>query len=131
MVRFDGPLFFANATYLEDQIAELRLTMPKLNHILIVATGIDDMDATGEGALSLIVDRLRSAEYEISFTGIKKNVLDVMKRTHLYEKIGPERFFPTQDLAVESIYKHAHGNTGEKECPLILYCPIPPEVSSE
>jgi SulP family sulfate permease len=130
MVRFDGPLFFANATYLEDQIANLRLTMPKLNHILIVATGIDDMDATGEEALSLIVDRLRSAGYEISFTGIKKNVLDVMKRTHLYEKIGPDRFFPTQDLAVESIYKQAHGKTGEKECPLILYCPISPEVSS-
>ena len=130
MVRFDGPLFFANATYLEDQIAKLRLTMPKLNHILIVATGIDDMDATGEEALSLIVDRLRSAGYEISFTGIKKNVLDVMKRTHLFEKIGPDRFFPTQDMAVESIYKQAHGKTGEKECPLILYCPISPEVSS-
>jgi MFS superfamily sulfate permease-like transporter len=131
MVRFDGPLFFANATYLEDQIAELRLTMPELTHILIVATGIDDMDATGEGALSLIVDRIRSAGYEISFTGIKKNVLDVMKRTHLYEKIGPERFFPTQDLAVESIYKQAHRATGEKECPLILYCPVSPEMSGE
>jgi SulP family sulfate permease len=130
MVRFDGPLFFANATYLEDQIANLRLTMPELNHFLIVATGIDDMDATGEEALSLIVDRLRSAGYEISLTGVKKNVLDVMKRTHLYEKIGPERFFPTQDLAVESIYKQAHAKTGEKECPLILYCPISPEVSS-
>ena len=131
MVRFDGPLFFANATYLEDQIAKLRLTMPELSHILIVATGIDDMDATGEEALSLIVDRLRSAGYEASFTGIKKNVLDVMKRTHLYEKIGPEHFFPTQDLAVESIYKKAHSQTGEKECPLIRYCPISPEVSSK
>jgi SulP family sulfate permease len=131
MVRFDGPLFFANATYLEDQIAELRITMPELTHILIVATGIDDMDATGEGALSLIVDRLRSAGYEISFTGINKNVLDVMKRTHLYEKIGPERFFPTQDLAVESIFKQAHGDTGEEECPLILYCPVSPDVSNK
>jgi MFS superfamily sulfate permease-like transporter len=113
MVRFDGPLFFANATYLEDQIAKVRQSMPKLKHILIEASGVDDMDATGEEALSLIVDRVRSAGYEISFTGLKKNVSDVMERTFLYQKIGSEHIFPTQAAAIESIYKQAHRATEE------------------
>ena len=131
MVRFDGPLFFANATYLEDQVAKLRQTMPKLKHILVEASGIDDMDATGEEALSLIVDRIRSARYEISFTGLKKNVLDVMKRTFLYEKIGSEHIFPTQDVAIESVYKQAHRATEEEECPLTKFCPISFEPAAE
>jgi MFS superfamily sulfate permease-like transporter len=127
VVRFDGPLFFANATYLEDQIAKLRQSMPELKHVLIEASGIDDMDATGEEALSLIVDRLRSAGYRISFTGLKKNVLDVMKRTFLYEKIGRRHIFPTQNVAIESIYKQAHSTTDEMRCPLIKFCPLPSE----
>jgi MFS superfamily sulfate permease-like transporter len=131
MVRFDGPLFFANATYLEDQIAKVRQSMPKLKHILIEASGMDDMDATGEEALSLIVDRIRSAGYEISFTGLKKNVSDVMERTFLYEKIGREHIFPTQTVAIESIYKQAHGDREEKECPLTRFCPISSEPTVE
>ncbi|MBW1773840.1 MAG: STAS domain-containing protein, partial [Deltaproteobacteria bacterium] len=87
---------------------------------------IDDMDATGEEVLSLIVDRVRSAGYEISFSGMKKNVLDVMKRTYLYEKIGKEYFYPSEAVAVESIYKMTHRHTEEKECPLITCCPTQP-----
>ena len=54
MVRFEGPLFFANASYLEDQIMELMRTKKHLRHIIIVSNGINDMDASGEEALSLI-----------------------------------------------------------------------------
>jgi MFS superfamily sulfate permease-like transporter len=130
MVRFDGPLFFASASYLEDQIAKIRLSMPKLRHILIVASGIDDMDASGEETLSLIVGRVRSAGYEISFCGVKKNILDVMKRTYLYEKIGKDHFYPTQAMAVGSIHKQAHRDTDEKECPLTNVCLVCPEPVS-
>jgi SulP family sulfate permease len=131
MVRFDGPLFFANASYLEDQIAKVRQSMPRLKHILIEASGMDDMDATGEEALSLIVDRVRSAGYDISFTGLKKNVLDVMERTFLYQKIGSEHIFPTQSAAIESIYKQAHRATEEGECPLTRFCPLSSEPAVE
>ena len=35
MVRFDGPLFFANASYLEDQIRNRRQSKKGLKHIII------------------------------------------------------------------------------------------------
>ena len=82
VVRFDGPLFFANASFLEDKIAERMQSMPQLKHILIVANGINDLDASGEDTLSLLVDRVRSAGYKISFSGVKENVLEAMQRTH-------------------------------------------------
>ncbi len=105
MIRFDGSLFYANAGYLEDQITERLTAMPELKHILIVANGINDMDASGEEMLSLIVDRVRSAGYDISFSGVNEKVLAVMNRTYLYEKIGADNFFPTMQQAVEIIHR--------------------------
>jgi MFS superfamily sulfate permease-like transporter len=45
VVRFDGPLFFANASYLEDQIRNRRRTKKDLKHIIISAGSINDLDA--------------------------------------------------------------------------------------
>jgi anti-anti-sigma factor len=124
MVRFDGALFYANAGHLEDRITELLLSKPELKHILIVANGINDMDASGEEMLSLIVDRLRSGGYDISMTGVNENVNSVMQRTHLLAKIGEENFFPTMREAVEKIHSRSHTRCGEDACPLQSVCLI-------
>lgn len=124
MVRFDGALFYANAGHLEDRISELLLSKPELKHILIVANGINDMDASGEEMLSLIVDRLRSGGYDISMTGVNENVNAVMQRTHLLAKIGEENIFPTMGEAVEKIHARSHTRCGEDVCPLQTVCLI-------
>jgi SulP family sulfate permease len=122
MIRFDGSLFYANAGFLEEQISERVMAMPELKHILIVANGINDMDASGEEMLSLIVDRVRSAGYDISFSGVNEKVMAVMNRTYLYERIGPDNFFPTMQQAVEIIHQRAHTQCGQKKCPLLSVC---------
>lgn len=122
MIRFEGQLFYANAGYLEDRISELMETKPELRHIHIVSNGINDMDASGEEMLSLIVERVRSAGYDISFSGLNENVLAVMKRTHLYAKIGEQNIFATMSTAVEVIHARSHTRCGEAECPLVSVC---------
>ena len=57
VVRSKGPLFFANSSYLETQIARHSQNKPDLKHILLVADGINDMDASGQETLSLMVDQ--------------------------------------------------------------------------
>lgn len=122
LIRFDGSLFYANAGYLEEKISDIILNMPELKHIIIVSNGINDMDASGEEMLSLIVDRVRSAGYDISFSGIKENVLEVMERTHLDAKIGDENMFPTMHDAVRIIHSREHTQCDEKSCPLLSVC---------
>ncbi len=118
MIRFDGPLFYANAGYLEEKVSERIRTMPELKHILIISNGINDMDASGEEMLSLIVDRVRSAGYGISFSGLNEKVLGVMKRTHLLPKIGEKNIYSTTYHAVAAI--HADGHTQcNLSCPLV------------
>ncbi|MFZ0927306.1 MAG: SulP family inorganic anion transporter [Syntrophobacteraceae bacterium] len=118
VIRFDGALFYANAGYLEEKVTERIRAMPELKHILIISSGINDMDASGEEVLSLIVDRARSAGYGISFAGLNEKVLGVMNRTHLLAKIGENNIYSTIPHAVEAIHSSSHTQCGEI-CPLL------------
>jgi len=137
VIRFDGPLNFANTSYLEEEILGRVADLPELKHVLIASHGINEIDATGEEMLSHIINRLRQAGYEVSFSGLKDEVLDVMKRTHLYEQIGERNMYPTQAIAIVNIHPKAHINTDEKECPLLkvvhkdVYRFIIPTILSE
>ncbi len=122
LVRFDGPLFFANASYLEDKINDRLIQKKDLKDIVIVANGISDMDASGEEVLSLLIDRVRSAGVEISFSGVNEVVMAALKRTHLLEKIGEEHIYPTMERAVCEVQEHAHRGGTEKDCPLMTVC---------
>jgi MFS superfamily sulfate permease-like transporter len=119
MIRFEGPLFFANASFLEEQIRDRRLSMPELRHIHIVAEGISEIDASGEAALSHIVDRVRRAGFGISFSGLHRAVRDVLERTGLLKKIGRENIFPDEASALKAVYGLAHRRSSEgAACPL-------------
>ncbi len=118
IIRFEGPLFFANASYLEDKISDLMLCKLTLRHVLIAANGINDIDASGEETLSLLVDRLRSAGIEVSFSGINETVMAVLERTHLYDKIGEENIYATMEQAIDSIHPRVHSNAEAENCPL-------------
>ncbi len=122
VVRFDGPLFFANASYLEDQINERLQAKLHLRHIIIVSNAISDMDASGEETLSLLVDRVRTAGIEISFSGVNESVMDVLERTHLIERIGRDHIFSTMEQAIRAVHAHAHDSGDEERCPLTTTC---------
>jgi anti-anti-sigma factor len=122
VIRFDGPLFFANSSYLEDQINDRLQAKPKLKHILIVANGINDMDASGEEILSLLVDRVRSAGVDLSLSGVNESVMKVLKRTYLIAKLGEDHLFPTIEKAISTIHAGAHLDSREVACPLTTVC---------
>jgi len=124
LIRFEGTLFFANATYLEDIISERMRIKKSLKHIIIAANGINDMDATGEEALSLIISNVRSAGVDISFSGFNESVIGVLKRTHLYEKIGRHHIFATMEKAIYGVYEKAHRGGDESKCPLMTVCRV-------
>ncbi len=124
MVRFDGPLFFANASYLEDKINDRMLKRKDLKHIIIVSNAINDIDASGEEVLSLLISNVRSAGVGISFSGVNSSVMKVFKRTHLMAMIRPENIYPTMEKAICAVHDHTHQNGNEENCPLTTVCRI-------
>lgn len=117
-VRFSGPLFFANSDYLEETVLEVVSSMPDLKHVILAGNGISELDASGEEALSRLVVQLREAGYDVSVTGLNENVLDVMRRTYLDEKIGGDHFYPSVAMAVDEVYTQAHEGSDEDPCPM-------------
>jgi len=102
-VRFDGRLYFANVAFFEDAILEAVAANPKARWLLVVGEGINELDASGEEVVHHLVERLRSNGVNMVFSGLKKQVLDVMRATGLYEAIGESNFYITADRALEAI----------------------------
>jgi MFS superfamily sulfate permease-like transporter len=119
MIRFEGPLFFASASYIEDQALELLRRKKKLKHIILVSNGISDIDASGEDTLSLFIDNVRSSGIDISFSGVNETIMKIMKRTHLLAKIGEDHIYPTMENALNIIHSQAHKDEWEDTCPFM------------
>ncbi len=123
VVRFDGSLVFTNASYLEDKVLQYIADKPDLRHVLIASKGINDLDASGEDAISILIDTVRNSGRKISFSGLKEEVLAVMERTHLIDKIGTENIYPDAYKALTAIYTqiHTEERRGCGHCPLKGY----------
>jgi len=104
VIRFDGVLYFANVPYFEDAIMEAVARHPRVRFVLVVGDGINEIDASGEEVIRHLNVRLREAGVEMIFSGLKKQVLDVMRATGLHGEITEARMFRNQDTALEAIH---------------------------
>ena len=102
-IRFDGSLYFANVSFFEDAILEAAATHPKAKHILVVGDGINQLDASGEEVIHHLVERLRTNGVTLLFSGLKKQVLDIMENTGLRQTIGHENIYANEDMALDAI----------------------------
>ena len=98
--------------------------MKSLEHIIIVCNGINDIDASGEETLSLVIENVRSAGLDISFSGVNEAVMEVLERTHMIEKIGRDHIYPTMEVAVCTVHEYTHAHGVEDVCPLMNVCRI-------
>ncbi|MFC1563840.1 SulP family inorganic anion transporter [candidate division KSB1 bacterium] len=136
VIRFNGSLFFASASYLEDQVLEELADLPELEHIIIVGNGINEMDATGVESLFTLVKRLRESGIEVSISGLNDEIMDIFRKTHLFDVMGEEHFFRNVDSAINTIHDrtHQHVDEDEKDCPLMKVCykglPVDPEMQN-
>lgn len=103
-VRYDGSLYFANVSYFENKILEAMAGKPKATHLLIVADGINQLDASGEETIHQVVQRMRSNNITVAFSGLKKQVLDIMHHSGIFEFIGAGNIYSDVNMALNSIY---------------------------
>ncbi|HEX6004270.1 MAG TPA: sulfate permease [Burkholderiales bacterium] len=102
-IRFDGSLVFVNVAYFEEAILRLERQNPELGCVLVVSNGINGLDASGVEMISNLLGRLRGGGVTLAFSGIKRQVLEVMERSGLVERIGRDRIFPTDQMALDAL----------------------------
>jgi MFS superfamily sulfate permease-like transporter len=103
LLRFDAPLFFANAAefgrWLEGWLHD---TDRPIERVVVVANAMTDVDSTGAEILTEVLDDLDRRGVAFAFAGLKGVVRDRLARYGLVERIGMDAFFPNTISAVEA-----------------------------
>jgi len=103
IVRLDASLNFVTAAALEDAVLKIKRDKPRLKFMLLTAGGINNLDASGVDLLFKLAQRLRQTGVTLALSAVKKQVLDVIKRTGLEEAIGTANIYATDRLAVDGL----------------------------
>ena len=112
-IRFDGALCFVNVSYFENALLKLESETPDIDFILVKCSGINDLDASGVTALMNLVERFRNNAITLVFSGIKKQVREVMDRTGLTAQIDEKNIFATDRIAIARVSEWLdHSETG-------------------
>jgi len=129
-VRFDGSLYFANVSYFEDAMLKAVATYPDAKYLLVVGDAINQIDASGEEVLHHLVESLHENGITVVFSGLKRQILQVMLATGLFEVIGEQNIFSNEDYALDEIYKRLELDASGEACPLKRYDLPEPEAES-
>jgi len=103
VLRFDASLFFGNAALFEDTVLKIESKNPHLRFILIVANGINHIDATAVEMLRGLAKRLREIGITLAVSGAKRQILRVMDETGLTEEIGMNNIFRLDKVALDTL----------------------------
>ncbi|MFY9973940.1 MAG: SulP family inorganic anion transporter [Chromatiaceae bacterium] len=109
-VRFDGSLTFINVAYFEDIILEAQADYPSARAILVVGSGINEIDASGEEKVRELAQRLGEMGVKLMFSGLKQQVLKVFERAGLVTLLGSDSFFSDKERALQALQR-AYGTT--------------------
>jgi SulP family sulfate permease len=126
LIRFDGPLFFANTAYFSDTVLERVARNPDLKFVIIDAEGINEIDATGEAMLHELERSLDAQDIELLIARAKQPIVDALERTGLVEAMGAHRFFRLRTHAFNHAWSHLEAGHADT-CPLLIPRPASDE----
>jgi len=94
-IRVDESLYFANTKYLEDSLLDKVAEHRAVEHLLLIGSGINYVDASAVETLRELIGRLRDAGVAFHLADVKGPVLDQLYRAGL---IGEDHvFFSTHE----------------------------------
>ncbi|RME03654.1 MAG: STAS domain-containing protein, partial [Bacteroidetes bacterium] len=103
VVRFDGPLYFANLNYFKDRTEQLIREKGKdLRLVVLNADSISYLDSSAVHTLAEWIKDLRNRGLRIHFTSVIGPVRDTMRKWGLMELIGEENFFMSNQRAIDA-----------------------------
>jgi SulP family sulfate permease len=101
--RFDGPIFFANAQLLADDIVAAvadGVAPASVRWVVIDAEAVGEVDSTGAAMLADLVDDLRARGIVLSLARVKAPVAAYLSRAGVMEKVGAAGVYLEVDDAV-------------------------------
>jgi len=105
VIRIDGSIFFGAVNHIAEEIDKLRKQNPEQCHILVLGSGINFIDVAGCEMLATEAHSLHLTGGKLYLSGLKSEVLEVLRRGGYLKQIGEENIFHSKNVAVRSIVR--------------------------
>ncbi|MGE5691659.1 MAG: SulP family inorganic anion transporter [Pseudomonadota bacterium] len=104
VVRFDAPIYYANALSVRGRIEEIVQAEDAPPRAIVLDASVQDsLDVTSAEMLTKLVAKLQQAGIEIVAAEVHAPVLAFARASGLLAVLGPERVFPTVAAAVDAL----------------------------
>ena len=103
LLRWDAPLFFANAEHFHERVlAAVAASPTPVRWVVVAAEPVTSVDVTAADMIAELDDKLNAAAIEFCFAEMKDPVKDKLKRFGLFKRFGEASFFATVGEAVNA-----------------------------
>lgn len=103
IVRVDESLYFANTAYLEDELLARVADQPDINHLVLIMSAVNFIDASALETLDTLISRLRDAGVTLHMAEVKGPVMDKLQRVGFEETLGKGRVYLSTHDAVADL----------------------------
>ena len=112
--RFGAPLYFANATFFEEDVEKLitRAASP-VKWFVLDAEAMVDIDTSGEEVLRQVLTSLAKRGVTVAVSRANQSTTALFSRYHLLELIGENRLYPTNRHAIATFRRETSQSTPE------------------
>lgn len=87
-LRIDESLFFGNVRYLDNQLNALLQQNPCIEHLILMASGINHVDSSAVESLLEFNQRLQDKGIKLHLSEVKGPVLDRLQRVNFSQKLS-------------------------------------------
>ncbi len=94
-LRIDESLYFANARYLEDTLQALVARHPGLEHVVLICSAVNLIDASALESLDATNARLGEADVTLHLAEVKGPVMDHLKKSDFLDDLTGRVFLST------------------------------------
>ena len=101
-IRIDESLYFANTRYLEELIFELVADDPKLKHVILACTAVNEVDMSALETLEKIDETLKQLNINLHLSEVKEPIMDKLAGTQFFRDLSGNNYL-SHNQAVEDL----------------------------
>lgn len=87
-MRVDESLSFANTRFLESRILQAMADGPEVEHLILICSAVNFIDASALETLESLVDELHDAEVQLHLAEVKGPVMDRLEEIGFVDRLG-------------------------------------------